>query len=345
MEELTPVSLDYSPDIDTELPDFETLVHELEEDELRPITGDLAGEPDSDNVISIYMRDINRIPLLTPQEEIQLAQELEAGEEAKSKLRIGALSPSEKAELEETVRRGEKARQKLTEANLRLVVSVARKYVGRGMPLMDLIQEGNIGLGRAVEKYDWRKGYRFSTYAYWWIRQAVTRAIADQARTIRVPVHMIEMIGRVNDAHRALEQRFGRAPTSEELAEYLDLPVEKVNDARRAARQAIPLDTPVGEDGDSTLADFVSDSSDPLDEKAALSALRDQVAEELQKLTPRQRTVIELRFGLTTGVPMTLGEIGDFLGVSRERARQIEAESLAILRKPALRRKLKEFLE
>jgi RNA polymerase primary sigma factor len=296
---------------------------------------------------AIYLRDISRVPLLTAEQEVQLAKELETGEQAKQALsRLKEPSEQEQDEVEELVRIGEAARRKLTESNLRLVVSVARKYMGRGLPLLDLIQEGNIGLSRAVEKYDYRKGYRFSTYAYWWIRQAVTRAIADQARTIRVPVHMIELIGDVFKASRDLQQQLGREPTADEIAKHMDTSAEKVRQIVRAAKQPISLETPVGEEEESTIADFVADRAAMAPSEAAADAmLKDHVEDALQELSPRERQVLRLRFGLEDGRDRTLGEIGEELGVSRERVRQIESEALSKLRKPKLRHRLREYLD
>ncbi len=295
---------------------------------------------------AIYLRDISRVPLLTAEEEVQLAKELESGELAKVSLVDVVDDESERDHLDANVVVGEKARKRLTESNLRLVVSVARKYMGRGLPLLDLIQEGNIGLGRAVEKYDYTKGYRFSTYAYWWIRQAVTRAIADQARTVRVPVHMIELIGDVYKAARDLQQTLGREPNPDEIAEHMETTGERVRQILRAARQPISLETPVGEEEESTIADFVADKSAraPL-EAASEAMLKDHVEDALQELTPRERQVLRMRFGLHDGRDRTLGEIGEELGVSRERVRQIEAEALAKLRQPRLRLKFREYLE
>jgi RNA polymerase primary sigma factor len=295
---------------------------------------------------AIYLRDISRVPLLTAEEEVQLAKELESGELAKAELVEIVDDDPNRERLDSNVVIGEKARKRLTESNLRLVVSVARKYMGRGLPLLDLIQEGNIGLGRAVEKYDYTKGYRFSTYAYWWIRQAVTRAIADQARTVRVPVHMIELIGDVYKAARDLQQSLGREPNPDEIAEHMETTGERVRQILRAARQPISLETPVGEEEESTIADFVADKSAhaPID-AASEAMLKDHVEDALQELTPRERQVLRMRFGLHDGRDRTLGEIGEELGVSRERVRQIEAEALAKLRQPRLRLKFREYLE
>ncbi len=295
---------------------------------------------------AIYLRDISRVSLLTAQQEVSLAKEIEQGNEAAELLRQLPPESKEGTDLVERQKIGQDARRQLTEANLRLVVSVARKYMGRGLPLLDLIQEGNIGLQRAVEKYDYRKGYRFSTYAYWWIRQAVTRAIADQARTIRVPVHMIELIGDVYRVSRDLQQELGREPEPDEIAQEMGTSAEKVRQIIRAARQPISLETPVGEEEESTLADFIADRAARAPaEAAAQELLKEHVEDALQQLSERERAVLKMRFGLIDGRDRTLGEIGEELGVSRERVRQIEAEALAKLRQPKLRAKLREYLE
>jgi len=295
----------------------------------------------------IYLRDISRVALLTAEEEVLLAKALESGEAARAMLAAPvALRPEERRQLEETLRRGDEARRRLTESNLRLVVSVARKYMGRGLPILDLIQEGNIGLGRAVDKYDWRKGYRFSTYAYWWIRQAVTRSIADQARTVRVPVHMIEVINKLVRVSRRLLQELGREPSDEEIGEEMGVRPEKVREIIRVAQTPISLETPIGEEEDSHLGDFVEDREavSPSD-AASLTMLHAEVEDLLDTLTPRERRVLQLRFGLIDGHQRTLEEVGKRFGVTRERIRQIEAKALRKLRHPSRAKKLRDYFE
>jgi RNA polymerase primary sigma factor len=299
-----------------------------------------------DTPAAIYLRDISRVPLLTAEEEIMLAKALEAGDIAKGRLDSGLVPAADVEQQEDEAHIGAEARRRLTESNLRLVVSVARKYMGRGLPLLDLIQEGNIGLSRAVEKYDYRKGYRFSTYAYWWIRQAVTRSIADQARTIRVPVHMIELIGDVYKISRELQQGLGREPDAEEIAVEMKTTAEKVRQILRAAKQPISLETPVGEDQGNTISDFIADQGARVPSEAADEAmLKIQVESALMELNARERQVLRMRFGLEDGRDRTLGEIGEELGVSRERVRQIEAEALGKLRHPKLRNRLREYID
>jgi RNA polymerase primary sigma factor len=297
---------------------------------------------------AIYLRDISRVPLLTAAEEVSLSKTFESGRDARRQILDGGHhTPEARESLVAIVTRGEEARRRLTESNLRLVVSVARKYMGRGLPLLDLIQEGNIGLGRAVEKFDWRKGYRFSTYAYWWIRQAVTRSIADQARTVRVPVHMIEAIGHLFTASRELQQALNREPTRDELAARLNMTPDKIDQIVSAAKQPISLETPIGQEEDSTIADLIADRNvhGPSD-AASASLLKDYLDEAFRSiLTPRERKVIRMRYGLEDGRERTLSEIADALGVSRERVRQIEGESLGKLRRPGLRQKLREYID
>lgn len=273
-----------------------------------------------DDPVRMYLKEIGRVPLLTPEEEIQLAERIEKGDE--------------------------EAKRKLAEANLRLVVSIAKRYVGRGMQFLDLIQEGNLGLIKAVEKFDYRKGFKFSTYATWWIRQAITRAIADQARTIRIPVHMVETINKLIRVTRQLVQELGREPTPEEIAAVMDIPVERVREIQKIAQEPVSLETPIGEEEDSHLGDFIEDQDAPAPaEAASYTLLREQLEEVLESLTPREEKVLRLRFGLDDGRARTLEEVGQVFGVTRERIRQIEAKALRKLRHPSRSKKLRDYLE
>ncbi|MGQ9555273.1 MAG: RNA polymerase sigma factor RpoD, partial [Anaerolineae bacterium] len=300
---------------------------------------------DTSDAVSLYLREIGRVPLLTAEEEVELAKRMEEGRFATRRLRRGESRGEESHRLSAISERGRQAEQHLIKANSRLVVSVAKKYMGRGVPFLDLIQEGNIGLIRAVAKFDYRRGYKFSTYATWWIRQAVTRAIADQGRTIRVPVHMCEQINRLARATRKLVQDLGREPTTEELAEEMEMPVAKVEQIVKVAQRPLSLETPVGEEEDSALGDFIEDDGSPSPvEMAAARLLQDHLQELFNSLTPREVKILQLRFGLIDGYTYTLEEVGRRFGVTRERIRQIEAQALQRLKHPKRCRRLEDYL-
>jgi RNA polymerase primary sigma factor len=298
--------------------------------------------------VRMYLQEIGRVPLLTAQQEVELAMSMEAGIRSEEKLKEDAetLTEEERIILERASRLADRARKRLVEANLRLVVSIAKKYVGRGMSLLDLIQEGNLGLMRAVEKFDYRKGFKFSTYATWWIRQAVTRALADQGRTIRVPVHMVETINKLAQAQRALIQDLGRDPTIEEIAADLELEPEKVTELRRIAMDPVSLEAPLGEEGDSTLGDFVEDLEAEVPvEAASFKLLQQYLSLALEELNERERQVLIMRFGLDDGKVRTLEEVGDLFSVTRERVRQLETKALAKLRQPQRSKRLEGYLD
>jgi RNA polymerase primary sigma factor len=300
---------------------------------------------DIDDSISLYLKEIGRVPLLNAEEEVSLAKRMERGREARQRLTLGVDEGSDRERLLANVKDGQAAQEHLIKANSRLVVSVAKKYVGRGVPFLDLIQEGNIGLIRAVKKFDYRRGYKFSTYATWWIRQAVTRAIADQGRTIRVPVHMYEQINRLTRTSRQLVQELGRDPTTEEIAERLNVPPRKVEQIIRVSQRPLSLEMPVGEEEDSYLGDFIEDAeADSPTDSASHTMLRQVIDEIFESLTPREVRILQLRFGLVDGYAYTLEEVGKKFGVTRERIRQIEAQALGRLRHPSRSRKLRDYL-
>jgi RNA polymerase primary sigma factor len=306
----------------------------------------LKASPTNDPV-RMYLKEIGKVALLTAEEEVDLAKRIEAGLFASEKLvTMPRVSASLRRDLEAIEYDGSIAKRKLVEANLRLVVSIAKRYVGRGMLFLDLIQEGNLGLIRAVEKFDYTKGYKFSTYATWWIRQAITRAIADQARTIRIPVHMVETINKLIRIQRQLLQDLGREPTPEEVGKEMDLPPEKVLEIQKLSQEPVSLDTPIGEEDDSHLGDFIEDSDAivPID-AASFILLQEQLDSVLHSLSEREKKVIQLRFGLTDGHPRTLEEVGKEFGVTRERIRQIESKTLSKLRHPSRSQKLRDYLD
>ena len=309
---------DDEPELDDDDMKFE--LSEEEEIDLEHIDMSVPEGVSLEDPVRMYLKEIGKVPLLTADEEIELAQKMEEGDEG--------------------------AKKQLAEANLRLVVSIAKRYVGRGMLFLDLIQEGNMGLIKAVEKFDYRKGYKFSTYATWWIRQAITRAIADQARTIRIPVHMVETINKLTRVSRQLLQELGREPSPEEIAEEMDIPVDRVREIQKISQEPVSLETPIGEEEDSHLGDFLPDDDVPAPSEAAASMiLKEQLVEVLGTLTEREQKVLRLRFGLDDGRARTLEEVGKEFSVTRERIRQIEAKALRKLRHPSRSRKLKEFLE
>ena len=297
--------------------------------------------------VRMYLQEIGRYPLLTTQQEVELAMQIEAGLHAEEQLEERVdLQPAERIILERQVRKSDRARQRLTVSNLRLVVSIAKKYVGRGLSLLDLIQEGNLGLIRAVEKFDYRKGFKFSTYATWWIRQSVTRALADQARTIRVPVHMVETINKLAMVQRTLHQDLGREPTIEEIAAELDIESGKVTELRRIAQDPLSLETPLGEEDDATIGDVVPDlGADVPVEEASFRLLQEYLSLALESLNERERQVLIMRFGLDDGSVRTLEQVGAHFEVTRERVRQIENKALAKLRQPARAKQLDGYLE
>jgi RNA polymerase primary sigma factor len=325
---------------DDEVEEPGELEHELADEDAFDLS-----QIEIDDSISLYLKEIGRVPLLTAEEEVSLAKRMEKGRDSRKLLTQGIDDWEERERLLWLVRDGQAAQEHLIKANSRLVVSVAKKYVGRGVPFLDLIQEGNIGLIRAVKKFDYRRGYKFSTYATWWIRQAVTRAIADQGRTIRVPVHMYEQINRLTRTSRQLVQELGRDPTTEEIAEELGVTPRKVEHIMRVSQRPLSLEMPVGEEEDSYLGDFIEDEdADAPGEAAGQQLLREVIDEIFQSLTPREVRILQLRFGLVDGYCYTLEEVGKKFGVTRERIRQIEAQALSRLRHPSRSRKLRDYL-
>ena len=333
---------------DLDEPPLEAIA-EIEEEELVD-PNDLVDSFSIDDPVRMYLKEIGKVPLLSADEEIALATRMNAKNDAEARIKAaeesGETIPEEEmAALKKTIKDGEKAKQKLAEANLRLVVSIAKRYVGRGMLFLDLIQEGNLGLIKAVEKFDYTKGYKFSSYATWWIRQAITRAIADQARTIRIPVHMVETINKVIRVSRQLLQSLGHDPSPEEISAEMGMPVDKVREILKIAQEPVSLETPIGEEEDSHLGDFIPDegASEP-SEAASFTLLQEQLVDVLSTLTPREEKVLKLRFGIEDGRPRTLEEVGKEFNVTRERIRQIEAKALRKLRHPSRSKKLKDFL-
>ena len=340
--------------------DDEILLDVDDEDEIEVEKIDLS-VPDGVSIedpVRMYLKEIGKVPLLSAEEEIELAKNMEAGAVAKEKIAIlksreENATEEELAEIKEEIKNlqkdldaGDEAKKRLAEANLRLVVSIAKRYVGRGMLFLDLIQEGNLGLIKAVEKFDYRKGYKFSTYATWWIRQAITRAIADQARTIRIPVHMVETINKLIRVSRQLLQELGREPSPEEIAAEMNMPVERVREILKISQEPVSLETPIGEEEDSHLGDFIQDDNVPVPaDAAAFTLLKEQLEEVLGTLTEREQKVLTLRFGLEDGRARTLEEVGKEFNVTRERIRQIEAKALRKHRHPSRSRKLKDYLE
>ena len=340
--------------------DDEILLDVDDEDEIEVEKIDLS-VPDGVSIedpVRMYLKEIGKVPLLSAEEEIELAKNMEAGAVAKEKIAIlksreEKATEEELAEIKEEIKNlqkdldaGDEAKKRLAEANLRLVVSIAKRYVGRGMLFLDLIQEGNLGLIKAVEKFDYRKGYKFSTYATWWIRQAITRAIADQARTIRIPVHMVETINKLIRVSRQLLQELGREPSPEEIAAEMNMPVERVREILKISQEPVSLETPIGEEEDSHLGDFIQDDNVPVPaDAAAFTLLKEQLEEVLGTLTEREQKVLTLRFGLEDGRARTLEEVGKEFNVTRERIRQIEAKALRKLRHPSRSLKLKDYLE
>ena len=338
--------------------DDDIILYEEDEVEVEKIVLSVPEGVSVEDPVRMYLKEIGKVPLLSADEEIELAQNMEDGAVAIEKInvlkgRLDGASEEEKAEIKEEIKtlqrdvdKGADAKKRLAEANLRLVVSIAKRYVGRGMLFLDLIQEGNLGLIKAVEKFDYKKGYKFSTYATWWIRQAITRAIADQARTIRIPVHMVETINKLIRVSRQLLQELGREPSPEEIAKEMSMPVERVREILKISQEPVSLETPIGEEEDSHLGDFIKDDNVPVPaDAAAFTLLKEQLEEVLGTLTEREQKVLTLRFGLEDGRARTLEEVGKEFNVTRERIRQIEAKALRKLRHPSRSRKLKDYLE
>jgi len=328
----------------SEEPSEEELSEDLEDEE-EAILDDLANI-DTDDTIGLYLKEVSRVPLLSDiNEERALAIRIERGKLAREELARGNVSPKRRLELRQQIEDGWEAREHLITANSRLVISVAKKYMGRGVPFLDLIQEGNIGLIRATKKFEYQRGHKFSTYATWWIRQAVTRAIADQGRTIRVPVHMGDQINKLLRTQHQLTQKLGREPTVEEMAEALEVPPKKVENMIQVARRPLSLETPTDDEEDSVLGDFIEDDeAPPPDDTATYNLLREHLEEVLETLPPREVRILQLRYGLQDGQAYTLEEVGRKMGVTRERVRQIEAQALQRLRHPSVRRKLRDYL-
>ncbi|MCR4617759.1 MAG: RNA polymerase sigma factor RpoD [Lachnospiraceae bacterium] len=354
------MGIDDDGDMD-DVPDDEVIMSEAEEVDMDSIDLSVPDGVSTEDPVKMYLKEIGKVPLLTADEEIELAKKMEAGDEATAKIdeakaayeeiedkksRKATKLAKDIAAMQKAIDDGEAAKKRLAEANLRLVVSIAKRYVGRGMLFLDLIQEGNLGLIKAVEKFDYTKGYKFSTYATWWIRQAITRAIADQARTIRIPVHMVETINKLIRVSRQLLQEKGREPMPEEIAEEMNIPVERVREILKISQEPVSLETPIGEEEDSHLGDFIQDDNVPAPADAATATLlREQLNKVLDTLAEREQKVLRLRFGLDDGKARTLEEVGKEFNVTRERIRQIEAKALRKLRHPSRSKQLKDYLE